>query len=195
MAKVKSPLLSLDASGKIADSLVFMKWKGINDVRQYVIPSNPRTADQQAQRGRLASAVALWHSIPFSDDDLAAWNLLASNYGSMSGFNVFVKLNIVAQLANKVWTALYDVRVSAITTSSFTVTVSCDADKGAKLYVGTSKTYMPTEVSGTYSSSNKTWTFEVDNLSPGVNYYFYIANKVETDAARTGIYKVKTASS
>ncbi len=50
MAKVTGPLFSLSASGQIAKTLVFMKWKGIADVRKYVIPANPNTAAQQAQR-------------------------------------------------------------------------------------------------------------------------------------------------
>jgi len=50
MAKVKGPLFSLDARGQIAKTLVYMGWKGIADVRKYVIPANPNTAAQQTQR-------------------------------------------------------------------------------------------------------------------------------------------------
>ncbi|GBE27447.1 hypothetical protein BMS3Bbin03_01372 [bacterium BMS3Bbin03] len=35
MSKVKGPLLSISASGKIADSIVFGKWKGIQCARAY----------------------------------------------------------------------------------------------------------------------------------------------------------------
>ncbi len=38
MAKVKAPLFSLDARGKIADTLVYAVWKGLNYCRKYVIP-------------------------------------------------------------------------------------------------------------------------------------------------------------
>ena len=46
MAKVSGPLMSMSASGKIADSIVFFGWKGTNVVRQWLKPSNPQTASQ-----------------------------------------------------------------------------------------------------------------------------------------------------
>lgn len=50
MAKVTGPLFSVSASGKIANSMVYFGWKGINVVRQWVIPSNPQSAGQGDQR-------------------------------------------------------------------------------------------------------------------------------------------------
>jgi len=50
MAKVTGPLFSVSASGKIADSMVFFGWKGVNVVRGFVIPSNPQSAGQGDQR-------------------------------------------------------------------------------------------------------------------------------------------------
>jgi hypothetical protein len=46
MAKVTGPLMSMSASGQIGKAIVFAGWKGINYVRQFVIPSNPQSADQ-----------------------------------------------------------------------------------------------------------------------------------------------------
>jgi len=46
MAKVTGPLLSMSASGKIADAMVFFGWKGRACVRSFVIPANPQSADQ-----------------------------------------------------------------------------------------------------------------------------------------------------
>lgn len=50
MAKVTGPLMSLDASGGFAGTLVFGKWKGRNTVRQLVTPSNPQSTLQEAAR-------------------------------------------------------------------------------------------------------------------------------------------------
>lgn len=50
MAKVTGPLMSVDARGKIANALVFMGWKGLNTVRQWVVPANPRTGLQGDMR-------------------------------------------------------------------------------------------------------------------------------------------------
>lgn len=46
MAKVTGPLYSMSASGKIANAMVFFGWKGLNVVRQWVVPANPQSADQ-----------------------------------------------------------------------------------------------------------------------------------------------------
>ena len=50
MAKVTAPLLSFDARGKIADSLVFANWRGVPYVRQRVTPANPKTTAQVLTR-------------------------------------------------------------------------------------------------------------------------------------------------
>jgi len=53
MAKVTMPLLSAQARGKIADSIVFFPWKGINLVRQWLVPANPQSVDQMTARAKL----------------------------------------------------------------------------------------------------------------------------------------------
>jgi len=55
MAKVISPLFSFEASGKIADAMVFFTWKGRNVVRKWTIPTNPMTNDQGDIRLKLLS--------------------------------------------------------------------------------------------------------------------------------------------
>jgi len=65
MAKVTGPLMSMTASGKIADSIVFGMRKGQAVVRQFVIPANPQSSGQGDQRivvggtGRSAGKVAV----------------------------------------------------------------------------------------------------------------------------------------
>lgn len=46
MAKVTGPLMSMTASGKLADTIVFFSWKGVSTVRQWLIPANPQSSDQ-----------------------------------------------------------------------------------------------------------------------------------------------------
>jgi hypothetical protein len=65
MAKVNGPLMSMSASGKIGDAIVFAAWKGVAYVRQFVIPSNPQSAGQGDTRiimggtGKAAGKVAV----------------------------------------------------------------------------------------------------------------------------------------
>jgi len=49
-AKLIGPLYSMGASGKIGDAMVFFPWKGLNVVRQWVIPVNKMSGGQGDQR-------------------------------------------------------------------------------------------------------------------------------------------------
>jgi hypothetical protein len=96
MAKVTGPLLSLDASGTVASTMTFSRWKGINYVRQRVIPTYKRTTEQAAVRDIVKDASVAWKTsatvgaIPVN----SAYKLAYANKASgtaMSGFNLFIK--------------------------------------------------------------------------------------------------------
>lgn len=53
MAKVKGPLMSMEASGSYGSTLVFGRRLGANVVRQLVKPSNPQTQGQMDARNRV----------------------------------------------------------------------------------------------------------------------------------------------
>lgn len=93
MAKVQLPLLGVSASGTIGDSITFGNWKGINYARQRVIPANPRTQAQVAQRETMTYVVSLYKRVPAVVAQ--AFELSARNTG-MSGYNLFVKRNLVS---------------------------------------------------------------------------------------------------
>ncbi len=89
MAKVKAPLFSLDARGKIAGTLVYAVWKGLNYCRQYVIPFNPNSEAQQTIREYFAEAVAAYQAEAQATKDL--WDAAVKKLGwAMSGFNYYV---------------------------------------------------------------------------------------------------------
>lgn len=88
MAKVRTPLLSFGASGKIGNTVVFFPWKGIDVAREFVVPSNPNTADQQTQRTLFTDAVAAYRNYLTDSELRAAWNRSASvGKKAQSGFN------------------------------------------------------------------------------------------------------------
>ena len=91
MAKVKAPLLSLGATGKLAKTLVFSTWKGIKTAREYVVPANPQTAAQTAQRTLFSAMVTSWRTYFVLPAMRTAWNL-AAQVGSktQSGFNAAI---------------------------------------------------------------------------------------------------------
>lgn len=47
-AKVTGPLISIDASGAFADTMVYGKWKRINYSGQYAVPGNSRMANRHS---------------------------------------------------------------------------------------------------------------------------------------------------
>lgn len=101
MAKLKAPLMSLGASGKLGGTLVFFNWKGINAVREYVIPSYRRTTLQGNQRDRLRDMVAAVHdamalaNYPLVEADQVAYSALAAAKGNIwTWFNQAVKLGV-----------------------------------------------------------------------------------------------------
>lgn len=64
MAKPIGPLLSLSASGSIANTLTFSKWRGIPYIRQRVIPSNPQSSAQTLTRNAFKWTSDVWRSAP-----------------------------------------------------------------------------------------------------------------------------------
>lgn len=50
MAQLTGPLMSLKASGTIAKTLVYSRWKGIDYARTRVIPANPQSVSQTQTR-------------------------------------------------------------------------------------------------------------------------------------------------
>lgn len=106
MAKVTGPLMSMDASGKFGDALVFGKWKGRNVVRQYTRPANPQTTLQTDTRNALrvlaagqafAAATALKRSGE-STTDLVELKAIAPAGQAWNGY--LVKSGIGAGLVN-----------------------------------------------------------------------------------------------
>lgn len=60
MTTVVAPLLSFDARGKIADTMVFANWRGVPYVRRFVIPANPKTTAQVLTRDIFANLEMRW---------------------------------------------------------------------------------------------------------------------------------------
>ncbi len=60
MATLTAPLLSFDARGKIADTLVYANWRGVPYARRMVIPANPKTTGQVLTRDIFAALEMRW---------------------------------------------------------------------------------------------------------------------------------------
>jgi hypothetical protein len=93
MAKTTAPLLSFGASGQVAKSQVYAKWKGRPYVRRHVIPANPQSTAQTYTRDMFNWLSQVWKLMP--GNTAAAWTLFASGQ-VLTNRNAFVGKNVQA---------------------------------------------------------------------------------------------------
>ena len=91
MAKTTAPLLGFGASGQIAKTQVYSKWKGRLYARKHVVPANPRTTAQTATRTAFTWLMAVWKLSPSLWQDV--WNAYATGQ-VLTGRNAMAKFNI-----------------------------------------------------------------------------------------------------
>jgi hypothetical protein len=77
--------------GKLGKSIVGSAWKGRNYFRSYVVPANPDSAKQKAQRDKNKKAMAEWQTeVSQIPEAIAIYNALALNR-LIAGVNLFMK--------------------------------------------------------------------------------------------------------
>lgn len=92
MVKLNGPLFSMDARGKLADSLVFSIWKGRNYARALVTPSNPQSGPQTGLRSMLKFLSQEWTNLDTAEK--ADW-LTRAQATVISNFNAYVSYNML----------------------------------------------------------------------------------------------------
>lgn len=90
MAKVTGGMMSLDASGKFAGTMVFSKWKGRPYARLLVTPSNPNSDAQIGVRANMRWLGREWAQLTAPQQ--ATWQERATQ-NNYSPFNAFVSVN------------------------------------------------------------------------------------------------------
>ena len=199
MAKVVAPLFSFGARGKIADALVYQPWKGLNVVRQYVVPANPNTFAQSTQRGYLTAAVAMVHAAeilavnPLDAFDQAGYNLWGTLFaGPRTWFNQFCKM-------------YFDQHVASLKAAIFTnVTLTPGAGKvnfkaqftkegandvtAVNIVYGLSKTNLINTAA--FTKAELMAGKDIASLVTGTKYFFQIQPTAHVDfvGAYSGIY-------
>lgn len=91
MVKLKGPALAIDASGTLADTLTFAKWKGRNYLRQRVAGAQPRTGAQVSMRRMMTFLTQAWSLITAANQ--ATW-ANAPNPESLPLFNIYLRANL-----------------------------------------------------------------------------------------------------
>jgi len=196
VAKLKGPLFSLGATQQLGKSLVFFGWKGLDVVREYVIPANPKTNGQVTQRGYLTNAVTRVHwaqaraTHPMDADDVAAYALWASVVqAATTWFNQAVKHLVNQQVASKTYPLFYNGSATAgVASIVMQMYAHLDAPTAGKFYYGTSKTALINSIAATIAGSSISKT--IPALTAGVKYFVQFRADVADPAegARSGIY-------
>ena len=205
MAKLKAPLMSLGAAGALAKTLVFFPWKGINAVREYVIPANPKTALQTTQRGYLTAMVALIHTAqadatnPLKSIDQVAYAALAAAKGwIMTWFNVAVKLGVDVLVSAKEACIYSDMTFTTKTANAIDLELYLNETTGStlaagKFYFGSTKTNLINAVVATVTAGDKVALVAEDCsafLTAGVKAFVQFRPDVADgcEGADSGIY-------
>ena len=90
MALVKAPAMSLDASGKLGNAIVFSKWKGRSYVRSLVTPANPKSGGQVGMRAMFKFLSQDWKNRSAAEQ--ATWEDRADQK-IVSPFNAYMSYN------------------------------------------------------------------------------------------------------
>lgn len=93
MPKTTAPLLSFDARGQIAKSMVYSSWRGRPYVRRYAIPNNPQTVAQTDVRAVFSMLNKAW--LFGTTDVTAPWDAYATGRPFL-GRNAFIGQNAKA---------------------------------------------------------------------------------------------------
>ncbi|GAH60601.1 unnamed protein product [marine sediment metagenome] len=179
MAKVKSPMLSIEASGVLGKSIINQTRKKIKYIKVYSKPKNPQTKLQQDNRNYIKLAVIEWRKEEYKEIDKQAWNFYAKTKNkNMSGYNALVGFYVVAMKNEELWTSLTNCNITDITSSGCKVHINVEEDKEGILYLGNSKFSMRKEYIGVFSDGK--YLFTITGLEANIRYYFYIKNTLET---------------
>lgn len=105
MAKPTAPLLSFGASGTLAKSMVFSKWKGRPYVRRHVIPANPQSTAQTLTRDIFSNLNEIWKRM--TSNAQLPWTRFADGQ-VLTNRNAFIGKNIAVlrgdvDLADFIW--------------------------------------------------------------------------------------------
>jgi len=196
LAKLKAPLFSLGASQQLGKALVFFGWKGLNVVREYVVPANPRTTAQTTQRGYLTDIVDKIHfaqgstTHPLTAIDTIAYALWASVVQpATTWFNQCVR-NGIDQLVAGLRECIFSGGVTTPGADQLTVEVWSlfIAPTAGVFRYGTSKTALINSIASTPVGGSNAAI--ITGLTTGVKYFWQFVPSAPASVvgAKSGIY-------
>ena len=195
MAKVTGPLMSMDARGQLGKTLVFLGWKGLKTVRSYVIPANPKTAGQTAQRSLLEAGVDEWHDVTLTGADKSAWNRFAKTLASaMSGFNAFVRQYVNVDIAAKTWVLMFGGADVSSTPTQIDAEINTTTGLAVSLRYGESPSSLINTETMTEDGTSGKYEKTLTTLVTGEKVYmqFYVTTGADL-GSQSGIFEFTVA--
>ena len=200
MAKLKAPLLSMGATQQLGKTLVYFPWKGLNVVREYVVPANPKTALQVTQRGYITAAVLMVHTaqalaaLNLAAVDIIAYTLLANQRATpRTWFNEFVKMYADQHVGGLQCAIFRDMVIAPGAAGVLDVDLEWTPEgvndiTTANWHYGTTPTALIYTVAATIVAGRA--TDSLAGLTTGVKYYVQLRATAHADfvGVRSGIY-------
>lgn len=161
---------------------MYFGWKGLNVVRSYVVPANPKTAKQVTQRGYLTAAVAKIHfcqglaGILFGTNDATSYSELGSLESTpRTWFNTICRQWIDQKVAGKTPAVFTKGScVAGVTKATMTITIVPESGgpTDCAIKYGTSKTNLINSQATTPAALEG--GVDVAGLTAGTKYYFQV---------------------
>ncbi len=201
MAKLKAPLLSLGAAGQLGKALVFFGWKGLDVVREYVIPANPKSTGQVTQRDYLTTGVDAIHTAqaeaayPLNEADIMAYALWASVVkAATTWFNQALKNWIdcfVAENEGAIFRSGQAIEGdTTLDVTVFATKLDGSAITAGKFFWGTSKTALIHSGAAGIDAEAHSANLLIEGLTNNTKYFwqFRVDDGETCEGARSGIY-------
>jgi len=201
VAKLKAPLLSLGASGAIGKAIVYFPWKGLDCVREYVVPTNPDTDPQKTQRGYLKAAVDAIHAAlglaayPLNEADITAYSLWGSCYPTpRTWFNQAVKNWVDGYVAANEGAVFRSGQAvegdTTLDVTVFSTKIDGSAITAGKFFWGKSKTALVHSGAAGIDAEANSANLLIDGLTNDKKYFwqFRVDDGETCEGARSGIY-------
>ena len=201
MAKLKAPLFSLGAAGALGEALVYFGWKGLNCVRSYVIPANPKTGPQNTQRGYLTAVVTDIHeaqahaTLPLTATDVAAYALKGSTHPTpRTWFNeackIWIDQKVAALLSTIYRLGGLEIFPNRIDLNLRSDEIAAGKIETGKFHYGTSKTALINSKVATPELAANMMSVSLTGLTSGIKYFiqFRPATVAAYVGAVSGIY-------
>lgn len=113
-----TPYGDSQAHGTIANTFIFVRYRGIVYAKPYRIPFDPKTPDQINQRQVFLAAIKSWNS---QDSRTKSYYNIVTAESSINGINLFVQKYIFGQLPSTQPMELHDIVNLSIGTTRATV--------------------------------------------------------------------------